>query len=124
MKKILFALTLGFQILSYNQVRAEETSALLLACSDLNQPDLKELTVIRKSPTEDVLYLYLYDSNGRLTILEKSFEDYREGLFVLPNFVSSERHLQREEDGWYVYIYYRNKVLTRRADCMEMVTDL
>ncbi len=124
MKKILIAFSLALQILSINQLRAEETSALLLACNNLNQPDLKELTVIRKSPTEDILYLYLYDSNGRLNILEKTYEDYREGLFVLPNFVNSERHLQREEDGWYVYIYYRNKVLTRRADCMEMVSDL
>lgn len=124
MKKIIFGLTLIVQLFATQQVGAEETSALLLACSDLNQPDLKELTVIRKSPNEDVLYLYLTDSNGRLTVLEKTFEDYREGLFILPNFVSSERHLQREEDGWYVYIFYRNKVLTRRADCMEMVTDL
>ncbi|MCK6596292.1 MAG: hypothetical protein L6Q33_13915 [Bacteriovoracaceae bacterium] len=103
MKKILIAFSLALQILLINQLRAEETSALLLACNNLNQPDLKELTVIRKSPTEDILYLYLYDSNGRLNI---------------------QRHLQREEDGWYVYIYYRNKVLTRRADCMEMVSDL
>lgn len=124
MKKIIFGLTLIVQLFATQQVGAEETSALLLACSDLNQPDLKELTVIRKSPHEDVLYLYLTDSNGRLTVLEKTIEDYREGLFILPNFVSSERHLQREEDGWYVYIFYRNKVLTRRADCMEMVTDL
>lgn len=101
---------------------AEYPSALLMVCTNLNQPDLKEISVLRDNLHTDSLTMYLTDNFNRLSFRDYSLEDFREGLFILPDFVGHERQLQREEDGWYVYIYYKNKVITKPAECSETPT--
>lgn len=118
MKKTLFALIFSLSIMA----RAEFPSALLMVCTNLNQPDLKELSVLRDDLNSDSLTMYLTDQFNRLSFYSYTLEDYREGLFVLPDFVGNERQLQREQDGWHVYIYYKNKVISKPAECSETPT--
>lgn len=117
---VTFISLLVFQTIS----RAQYTSSLLMVCPNLHQPDLKEVTVLRENIQSDNVFLYLTDSNGRITIQKHSLEDFNEGLFTLPNFVRYERFLQREEDGWFVYIYYGTKTHSKKAECTEVPTDM
>lgn len=118
MKKILFAFIFSISTMT----RAELPSALLMICTNLNQPDLKELSILRDSLNSDSLTMYLTDQFNRLSFHNYSLEDFREGLFVLPDFVGNERQLQREQDGWHIYIYYKNKVISKPAECSETPT--
>ena len=115
MKKI-FLITLFF---ISTILRAENTSALLMVCKNLNQPDLKEITLLRENLDTDRITAYLIDSNNRMTLLSYTTEDFREGMFILPDFVGFERVLQREQDGWHVFIFYKNRVLDKLAECSE-----
>lgn len=116
MKKII----IGFLFVISTLSRAETPTALLMICTNLHQPDLRELTVIRdQNNDEQTVTMYLTDANNKLSIQKYDIENYREGLFILPDFVNLERQLQREEDGWHIYIYYQNKTLDKLVDCTE-----
>ncbi len=119
--KNLFLITLFSLLFAFNNGLAKEVpSALLMVCTDLNQPDLKELTVIRDYNIDEyTLSMYVWDANSKLSVTKYDIEDYREGLFVMPDFVNLERHLQREQDGWHIYIYYPNRVLDKLVNCTE-----
>ncbi len=114
---VCFSTTHGLQA---NLLAKETSSSLLLACPNLNQPDIKELTIIRKNPFQDIVFVYIKDTFDRMSVTSTTIQNYHDGQFVLPDFVSFERVLKREVHGWGVYIFYSNRTLFRQAECQEL----
>ncbi len=120
MKKITFIL--NFLIIS--SISADyNSSALLLACNNLNQPDISELSILRKDKSSETIYLYLTDSNQKLIVLESGLNEFIQKKIKLPDFVKMQRALVKKNNEWSVQTYYKNKTITRLAECMELGED-
>ncbi len=53
-------------------------------------------------------------------IFESTMTEFNQKFIILPDFVKMQRALVKKNNNWFVQTFYKNKTITRVAECMEL----